>query len=56
MRNAAAFLLLLAACDEQPPAPSAAQNVGLDEAEAMLDEDAGNEKGPAVETADPSSN
>lgn len=36
------LLLLLAACDKRPPAPNAAQNAQLDEAEAMLN-DMGNE-------------
>ena len=52
----AAFLLALAACDERPAAPSAKQNAALDEAEAMLDAEAGNEKGPASKPADPDSN
>ncbi|QIK96555.1 hypothetical protein G7076_08995 [Sphingomonas sp. HDW15A] len=46
-------LLLLSACKERPEAPTAAQNDRLNEAEAMLDEEAGNEKGPAAEAADP---
>ena len=37
----AGFLLLLAACEDRPAAPSAEQNAQLDEAEAMLDEEAG---------------
>ena len=38
----AAFLLLLAACNDRPPPPTAEQNAQLDEAERMLDEEAGN--------------
>lgn len=42
-----AILLLCAACsDRRPPAPTAADNARLDEAEAMLDE-ASNEGVPA---------
>ena len=47
---------LLAACEDRPPAPSAEQNAALDEAEAMLDEEAAHEKGPASKPADPNSN
>jgi hypothetical protein len=37
--------LLLAACaDERPPAPTAEENRQLDEAEAMLNDAAGNEQ------------
>jgi hypothetical protein len=32
------LLLLLGACSDRPPAPSAEENRQLDEAEAMLDE------------------
>ncbi len=43
--------LLLAACGEdRPPAPTEAENRQLDEAEAMLNEQA-NEKGPANASA-----
>lgn len=42
-RIAIALTLLLAACDRRPPAPSAAQNAQLDEAEALLNEMAENE-------------
>lgn len=42
-RIAIALTLLLAACDQRPPAPSAAQNAQLDEAEAMLNDMAANE-------------
>ena len=39
--------LLLSACGEdRPPAPTEAENRQLDEAEAMLNEAAGNEVGP----------
>ena len=38
----AAFLLLIAACNDRPPPPTAEQNAQLDEAERMLDEEAGN--------------
>jgi hypothetical protein len=48
-------LLVLSACNERPPAPTAEQNDQLNEAEAMLDEEAGKEKGPAAEAADPQS-
>ena len=45
-----AFALLLAGCGEQrPPAPTAAQNDQLNEAEAML-----NEEGPEARAPDPS--
>ena len=48
--------LILAGCGEQrPPAPTAEQNAQLNEAEAMLDEEAAKEKGPAAEAADPQS-
>ena len=48
--------LLLTGCGEnRPPAPTEADNRQLDEAEAMLDEQA-NEKGPASEPTDPNSN
>lgn len=36
-------LLLLVGCDQRPPAPTAEQNNQLNEAEAMLNEEAGNE-------------
>jgi hypothetical protein len=33
--------LALAACDDRPPAPTAEENRQLDEAESMLNEEAG---------------
>jgi hypothetical protein len=42
-------LLLVAACDKRPPAPTAEQNAQLNEAEAML-----NDEGAASENAAPS--
>jgi hypothetical protein len=35
--------LLLAACDDRPPAPTAAENQQLNQAESMLNEEAWNE-------------
>ena len=51
MRNALIIigLMLVAACDKRPPAPTAEQNAQLNEAEAML-----NEEGAASENAAPS--
>ncbi len=47
--------LLLAGCrDQAPPAPSAEQADQLDEAEAMLNDLAANEEGPANRSAGPS--
>ena len=44
MRKILLAALLLAACSEQrPPAPTAEQNDQLNEAEEMLNEEAGNE-------------
>jgi len=46
MRKALILIgLLLAGCDQSPPAPTAEQNAQLNEAEAMLNEEAGNEAG-----------
>ena len=46
------LVVLLAACqDDRPPAPTAEQSVKLDEAEAMLDNLAANEKEPADRSA-----
>ena len=39
----AVLALLLAACEQRPPAPSAEQNARLNEAEAMLNAEAGND-------------
>ena len=48
--------VLLAGCDEsRPPAPNAEQSDQLNEAEAMLDELDGNEKGPEANASDPAS-
>ena len=46
-------LLLLSACNDRPSAPTAEQNDQLNDAEAMLDEEAAKEKGPAVQCASP---
>jgi len=44
MRLILPLMLLLAGCDnERPPAPTAEESERLDDAEAMLDEAAGNE-------------
>ena len=50
------LLFLLAGCDrsEQVEAPTAAETERLNEADAMLDNMAANEEGPATEVADPS--
>jgi hypothetical protein len=48
------FLLLVAACHkEQPPAPTAEQNLQLNEAAAMLNA-LGNQEGPADRSTGPS--
>jgi hypothetical protein len=48
--------LVLAACHERrPPAPSAEQSAQLNDAEAMLNDMATNEEGPADRSAGPSS-
>jgi hypothetical protein len=51
-------LILLAGCDreEKPAAPTAAESARLDDAEAMLNDLAANEEGPASEDAGPSVN
>jgi hypothetical protein len=56
MRFAFALMLLLpAACrDQRPPAPTAEQANRLDDAEAMLNNLATNEEGPADRSAGPS--
>ena len=56
MKKILIVLTLLAGCEQRQPAPSADQNARLDEAEAMLNEEAAHEKGPASEPADPNSN
>ena len=50
------LMLLLASCDraERPEAPTAAETERLDDADAMLDNLAANEEGPATEVTDPS--
>ena len=50
------LMLLLASCDraERPEAPTAAEVEQLNDADAMLDNLAANEEGPATEAADPS--
>jgi hypothetical protein len=52
------LLLLATACDrsERVEAPTAAEAERLDDADAMLDNMAANEEGPATEVADPSNN
>jgi hypothetical protein len=49
--------MMVGACDDRPPAPTAEQNRQLDEAESMLNAQA-KEKGPAnaAAPADPSGN
>jgi hypothetical protein len=39
-----ALALAAAACDQRPPAPTAEQNDQLNEAEEMLNEEAGNQR------------
>ncbi len=47
--------LLLAACGDQgPPAPTSEQTIQLDDAEAMLNDIAANEEGPADRSTGPS--
>ena len=48
------FLLVTACRDQRPPAPSAEQSQGLNEAEDMLNHMANNEEGPADHSAGPS--
>ncbi len=49
------FALLLTACrSEAPPAPTSEQAAQLDEAEAMLNDLAANEEGPADRSTSPS--
>jgi len=48
-------LLLLAACqDKGPPAPTAEQSDQLNDADAMLNDLANNEKGPEANASSPS--
>jgi hypothetical protein len=56
MRFAPILLLLLAAAcrDQRPPAPSAEQANRLNDAEAMLNQLATNEEGPADRSTGPS--
>ncbi|MDQ3074636.1 MAG: hypothetical protein M3Q88_03350 [Pseudomonadota bacterium] len=55
MRCALPLLLMLAACrDERPPAPTAEESVRLDDADALLDNLAAKEEGPADRSASPS--
>ena len=56
IRIFAVLLLALAGCDraETPQAPTAAESEQLNDADAMLDNLAANEEGPATEAADPS--
>ena len=56
MKRIFPILLLLTSCgsEERPEAPTPAEADRLDEAEAMLDNLATNEEGPATEVADPS--
>lgn len=51
-----AALLLTACRSETPPAPTSEQAEQLDEAEAMLNDLAANEEGPADRSASPSAN
>ena len=56
MRIAIALIFaLLSACgDQRPAAPSAAESARLDETDALLDNMAANEEGPADRSASPS--
>ena len=58
IRIYAVLVLMLAGCDraEKPQAPTAAEVEQLNDADAMLDNLAANEEGPATEVTDPSSN
>ena len=48
-------LLLTAGCgDDRPPAPTAAEQRQLDEADALLNQLAANEEGPNASASDPS--
>ena len=50
------LIVMLAGCDraETPQAPTAAEREQLNDADAMLDNLAANEEGPATAVADPS--
>ena len=52
------LIVTLAGCDrtETPQAPTAAEREQLNDADAMLDNLAANEEGPATAVADPSIN
>ena len=51
------MLAALAACNrDEPPAPTAEQSAGLNEAEDMLNDMASNEEGPEANASDPSAN
>ena len=56
IRIYAVLVLMLAGCDraEKPQAPTAAEVEQLNDADAMLDNLAANDEGPATEAADPS--
>jgi len=49
------LILLLAACqDQRPPAPTAEESAQLDDADALLENLAANEEGPADLSTSPS--
>ena len=56
IRMCALLLVMLAGCDraETPQAPTAAETEQFNDADAMLDNLAANEEGPATAVADPS--
>ena len=56
IRIYAVLVLMLAGCDraEKPQAPTAAEVEQLNDADAMLDNLAANDEGPATEVTDPS--
>ena len=58
IRICALLIVTLAGCDrtETPQAPTAAEREQLNDADAMLDNLAANEEGPATAVADPSIN
>ena len=49
-----AAMLLTACGDDRPPAPTAEEAAQLDEAEALLNQEAANEKGPEDRSPGPS--